>query len=44
MGCGNHCTSWHYGAAHELGTCEAYLFSSPVFCGCVEGQCGWFTQ
>lgn len=44
MGCGNHCTSWEYGGAHEAGTCEGYAFDAPVFCGCVQGQCAWFDQ
>lgn len=43
-GCGNHCLSWEYGGAHEAATCEGYVFSEPVFCGCVEGACAWFTQ
>ena len=42
-GCGNHCTSWHYGAANESSTCEGYAFAEPVYCGCVNGSCGWFT-
>ncbi|MFO0712204.1 MAG: hypothetical protein U0353_20305 [Sandaracinus sp.] len=44
MGCGNHCLSWQYGGAHEGATCEGYVFGEPVFCGCVEGACAWFTQ
>jgi hypothetical protein len=44
MGCGNHCLSWQYGGAHEGATCEGYAFGEPVFCGCVEGACAWFTQ
>ncbi len=44
QGCGNHCTSWEYGGAHEGATCEGYAFDQPIFCGCVEGSCAWFTQ
>jgi hypothetical protein len=43
-GCGNHCISWEYGGANEAATCEGYVFNEPVFCGCVEGACAWFTQ
>ena len=43
-GCGNHCMSWEYGGAHEGATCEGYVFQHPVFCGCVAGECGWFSQ
>lgn len=43
-GCGNHCVSWELGGAHEAATCEGYQFSRAVFCGCVAGECAWFTQ
>lgn len=43
-GCGNHCLSWQYGGANEGATCEGYVFPRPVFCGCVDHQCGWFSQ
>ena len=43
-GCGNHCMSWEYGGANEAATCEGYVFSRPIFCGCVSGQCAWFSQ
>lgn len=43
-GCGNHCVSWQYGGANEAATCEGYIFPRPVFCGCVSGGCGWFSQ
>lgn len=44
MGCGNHCLSWDHGGANAGATCEGYAFEHPVFCGCVEGECGWFSQ
>jgi hypothetical protein len=44
MGCGNHCLSWDHGGAHEGATCEGYSIGRPLFCGCVEGSCAWFTQ
>lgn len=44
MGCGNHCALWEYGGANEAATCEGYSFSRPIFCGCVEGECQWFSQ
>lgn len=45
-GCGNDCVLWEYGGANESATCEGYVFSdpAPMFCGCVEGGCAWFTQ
>lgn len=43
-GCGNHCVSWEYGGAHAAATCEGYSFDEPIFCGCVEGACAWFSQ
>jgi hypothetical protein len=43
-GCGNHCMSWDFGGAHEGATCEGYAFDEPIFCGCVEGSCAWFSQ
>jgi hypothetical protein len=45
-GCGNHCMLWEYGGANESATCEGYAStdSSPMFCGCVDGGCAWFTQ
>jgi hypothetical protein len=42
-GCGNHCLSWEQGGANEAATCEGYSLP-PTFCGCVERECGWFTQ
>ena len=42
-GCGNHCVSWEQGGAHQAATCEGYSMPS-TFCGCVERECGWFTQ
>lgn len=44
MGCGNHCLLWEYGGANEGATCEGYSFPRPIFCGCAEGECQWFTQ
>lgn len=44
MGCGNHCVSWDHGGANAAATCEGYAFDQPIFCGCVEGSCAWFTQ
>jgi hypothetical protein len=44
MGCGNHCVSWEYGGAHAGATCEGYALDQPIFCGCVEGTCAWFSQ
>lgn len=43
-GCGNRCMHWGCATAHRASTCEGYMFSHPTFCGCVEGQCGWFAQ
>jgi len=43
-GCGNHCLSWEYGGAHAAATCEGYSFTEPIFCGCVERACAWFSQ
>lgn len=42
-GCGNHCVSWDQGGANEAATCEGYSMPA-TFCGCVERECGWFTQ
>lgn len=33
-GCGNHCTSWDYGGAHEGATCEGYAFDQPTRSSC----------
>ncbi|MBN8613711.1 MAG: hypothetical protein J0L92_24155 [Deltaproteobacteria bacterium] len=44
MGCGNHCLSWDHGGANAGATCEGYSIGEPIFCGCVEGSCAWFTQ
>lgn len=44
MGCGNHCLSWEYGGANEGATCEGYSFPRPIFCGCVDSECQWFSQ
>lgn len=43
-GCGNHCMSWDHGGAHEGATCEGYSFREPVFCGCVDARCAWFSH
>ena len=43
-GCGNRCMHWSCPGAYEASTCEGYSFSKPVFCGCVRGECGWFSQ
>lgn len=44
LSCGNHCVSWEYGGAHAAATCEGYTFDAPIFCGCVNGACAWFSQ
>ncbi len=43
-GCGNRCLHWSCPGANEASTCEGYSFAKPVFCGCVRGECGWFSQ
>lgn len=40
-GCGNACVHWDETGP---GTCEGYTPVEPVYCGCVEGACRWFTQ
>jgi len=43
-GCGNRCEHWTCPGAYEASTCEGYSFSKPTFCGCVRGECGFFSQ
>ena len=43
-GCGNRCHHWTCPGANEAGTCEGYSFAKPVYCGCVRGECGFFSQ
>jgi hypothetical protein len=41
-GCGNNCDAWYqpvYGAR-----CPAFSDLSDAYCGCLQGQCTWFTQ
>ena len=28
----------------EGATCEGYSFPRPIFCGCVDSECQWFSQ
>ncbi len=43
-GCGNRCWSWTCPRANSGSTCEGYLFDEAVYCGCVHGTCGFFTE
>lgn len=41
-GGGNSCRTWYLRGGAELLILIQY--QAPTFCGCVEGQCTWFTQ
>lgn len=41
-GCGNNCDAW-YQPVYATG-CPGFRDLSDAYCGCVEGQCAWFTQ
>ncbi len=41
-GCGNACRAWD--SPPQSGICIAYRKLSDALCGCVSGECQWFTQ
>jgi hypothetical protein len=42
FGCGNHCMPWH--TPEFAASCPGFIYLHDAHCGCVGGQCTWFTQ